>query len=319
MKKKVLITGASGFIGRNIWEYLSRCSDLELSGTYFNHGLADMPILRQSDLRQISEALAVTEKIDYIIHTAAVTAGLAAVATDPNRYFTDSQRINDAVIEAAYLNSVPQFIFFSCTVLYPPYLGRPVRETDLDIDRIHPFYLAGAQVKLNGEKKCEQYAATGHTRFTILRHSNIYGPYDKFGPHGHAFAALAAQIIRVRDGGEIVINGDGSAERDLLSVSDLARCVKLVMDRQSPPYDVFNVGSGSAISITALARKMIQVSGKRLTIAYDNSRPSIDTKLTLDISKVREKFGWQPYISLDKGIRETLEWFSDQREKTEAD
>lgn len=314
MKKKVLITGASGFIGRNLWKYLSRRDDIELSGTYLNHRFTDTPTLHRSDLRRISEALAVTKNIDCIIHAAAVTAGLAAVATNSNKYFGDSQRINDAVIEAAYQNSVPQFIFFSCTVLYPPYLGRPVRETDLDINGIHPYYLTGAQVKLSGEKRC--YASsTGRTRFSVLRHSNIYGPYDKFGPHGHAFAALTTQIARANDGDKIIINGDGSAERDLLSVFDLARCVELVMDRQDLQYDIFNVGSGYAISITALARKMIQASGKRLTIVYDDSQPSIDTKLTLDISNIREKFGWQPQISLEKGIRETLQWLSDQRER----
>src|SRR6185437_14321870 len=108
--------------------------------------------------------------------------------------------------------------------------------------------------------------------------------------------------------GKIMVWGDGSEERVLLYIDDLVKYVELAIDRQSARFDLSNVGYGSSVSINELIQKIIKASGKELRIEYDRSKPTIKTRLCLDITRAREQLGWSPRTSLDEGIRKTLAW-----------
>jgi nucleoside-diphosphate-sugar epimerase len=103
--------------------------------------------------------------------------------------------------------------------------------------------------------------------------------------------------------------GDGSEARDLLYVSDLVDYVSLAIDRQTAPFELHNVGSGHAVSVDELVRKVIAHSGRRLAIDYDTTRPTLKTSLCLDSTLARRTFGWTPAVSLDEGIRRTMAWY----------
>lgn len=321
MKKKVLICGASGFIGRNLFEYLSQRSDLDVYGTYLNNPNLNKQMLSsyllRADLTNLNHVNAMIPGFDCVIHAAAITDGFAAVKSNPGKYLAPNDIMNINLISAVHEHAVGQFIFFSCTVLYPPYFGKPVSENDMNITTIHPPYEDFAWTKIIAEKRCQAYARLpkNKTTYVALRHSNVYGPYDKFHQNGHAVPAFIAQVVNGNDGDSIVINGDGTAQRDFIFVHDLVHCVELVMANQDYKYDVFNVGSDSAISISDLAKKIILISGKNLGIKYNSSGLSVDTKVTLDSAKIKQKLDWQAQVDLDEGIRQTIEWYLKNKER----
>jgi nucleoside-diphosphate-sugar epimerase len=109
--------------------------------------------------------------------------------------------------------------------------------------------------------------------------------------------------------GEIVVWGTGEEERDLLYISDLVEFVELALDKQKEQFELVNVGLGSSISINDLVSKIIQKSGKSIKIKYDVSKPTIKTKLFLDITKAYRIFEWKPQISLEEGIQRTIIWY----------
>lgn len=309
-KTRVLITGANGFIGKNIFETLSGREDLELIGTFHNrepktpgHNLV------QADLMNKQDAIRVAKDMDVIIHAAAISAGAKYIVENPG-FLLDNTVINTNILEAAHVNNVGHFIFLSCSVLYPMDLGRPVREDDFDIKRIHPKYHAGAWVKIYGEKLCEFYSKLGRARFTVIRHSNNYGPYDKFDlDRSHVLGATIAKVMQAPDGGEILIWGDGNGRRDFLYISDLIKFVEKIMDSDWR-FETFNIGMGEAASVNELTDKIIAASGKNLSVRHDTSKPSIGgVNLTMDISKAKEKIGWMPSIGLKEGIRMVLDWY----------
>jgi nucleoside-diphosphate-sugar epimerase len=142
-----------------------------------------------------------------------------------------------------------------------------------------------------------------------LRHSNIYGPWDKFDlERSHVFGATMTKVLTARDG-KIVVWGDGSEGRDLLYVSDLVDFVELSLKRQERQFELTNVGLGKAISVKDLVQQLIDASGKSLRIEYDATKPSLKTKLCLDVTKARETLGWAPKVSLEQGIRLTMQWY----------
>ena len=83
-------------------------------------------------------------------------------------------------------------------------------------------------------------------------------------------------------------------------------------EKQSKKLELFNVGLGSSISVKDLVKKIINISGKNLKIEHDLTKPSIKTKLCLDITKAKNELGWKPKISLDEGIKQTMNWYEKQ-------
>jgi len=313
MSKKVLVCGASGFIGRNIFEALSLRSDLEVFGTYqtfFTTEPSLNPRKFWTDLTKKFEACHVTKGMDVVIHAAAVTAGFKAVSANPGFFVPDNIVMNTRLLEAAYDNKVGHFIFLSCTVLYPMNLDRQLSEEDTDFNSIDPAYRI-AWIKIIGEKLCEFYGNLGRTKFTVVRHSNIYGPYDKYDlERAHIFGALIARIADAPEGGNIEIWGEGSEKRDLLHVSDLVRFIETAIETEErKPCEIYNVGSGKVISVLELAEKIIQLSGKKLSITHNYERNKRPLSVAIDITKAKRMFGWEPKVTLEEGIKNTLEWY----------
>ncbi len=307
-KKKVLICGASGFIGRNLFEALSKRRDLEVWGTYHTNRFIEHHHLMRADLTEAGEAHRVMEGMDVVIQAAAVTAGAKEIVERPYIFVTDNAIMNARVLQAAYDRAIPQFIFPSCSVMYQPDTGRKVKESDFDPnEELHPNYFGAGWTKVYVEKLCEFYSRLGRTKFTVIRHSNIYGPHDKYDfERSHVFGATITKVM-VADT-EVAVWGNGTEERDLLHVDDLIRLIEIVLGRDDYAFELVNAGLGKSVPIRSLVKKIIAASGKNLSIKYDLSKPTIPTKLVLAIGKARRKFGWSPRISLEEGIKKTLAW-----------
>ena len=309
----VLVCGASGFIGRNIFEKLSRRPELRVFGTYFKNRplYADKKPwfgkLNYTDLTDLDQARTLTKNMDVVIHAAAKTDGASAVNQNPAEYFPDNIRINTNLIQAACENKVRHFIFMSCSVMYP-HTNRPLKETEDDIYRVYPPYFMGARVKVFAEDICRFFSELNKTRFTIIRHCATYGPYDKFCPRGHACPAIIAQALDTQNG-TVYLYGTGREKRDLLYVSDLVRFMEMTLDRSGNNYEIFNVGLGKSVSIRELAEKIVQTSGRKLELKFDTSQPGMATDMMLDISKAQEILDWRPKVSLEEGLKQTIAWY----------
>lgn len=308
-KKKILVYGASGFIGRNLFETLSKRKDFEVFGTYRTNRFSANKRLFRVDLTRKKETVAAAKGMDIVIHAAAITAGVKDVVSRPYIFVTDNAVINAHALQAAYDNGVAHFIFLSCSVMYQPDTRKPVKESDFDMrEELHGNYFGPGWTKVYAEKLCEFYSRLGKTKFTVIRHSNIYGPYDKYDlERSHVFGATIAKVLAARD--EVFVWGAGREERDFLHVDDLVRFVECSFSAVRPPFDLVNVGIGKPVSVRTLVRKAITASGKSLAIRYDVSKPTIPTRLFLDIAKARKEYGWTPRISVDEGIASTIAWY----------
>lgn len=308
-KKKVLICGASGFIGRNLFETLSRREDLEVWGTYFTEKIYDHPRLIKADLTNRQEVDRVVRGFDVLIQAAANTSGAKDVIERPYLHVTDNVVMNALIFQAAFDHAIPQVIFMSCTVMYPS-ADQPIKETDLDLNaEMYGKYFGGGWMKVYVEKLCEFYSRLKRNKYTVIRHSNIYGPFDRFNlDKSHVFAATVTKVMDARD--KIVVWGEGKEIRDLLYVTDLMDFVELVIDKQTErEFGLYNVGLGEGVSVAELVQKIVKHSGKNLIIEYDKTKPTIATKIVVDISKARKEFAWEPKVSLDEGIQKTLQWY----------
>lgn len=312
-KLKILVCGASGFIGRNVFEAFSADNNLEVCGTYFSRKLLDDPRLIKADLTFLAHVREVMASQDIVIHCAAVTNGSTTVTQDPAKYISPNVIMNTLLAEEAFRAGVSHFIFLSCTVMYPPGNDRPASEDDsIDLLAAHPKYFGGATVKLFGEQLCAYYSKLGKTMYTAIRHSNIYGPWDKFDGRGHITATLIGRAVR---GEKITIRSDGSETRDLLYVDDLIAFIKkcLFLHQQRDKFEIYNVGSGSQVSLLDLAKEIVRTTGRSYEDieVLGDSTLGIQTFNSLNIGKAQKTF-LIPQTRLTAGLINTVKWYRNQ-------
>jgi len=309
-KNKILILGASGFIGKNMAMYFSKNENFNVMGTYLNNKINIKNVkMIKCNLTNRNETDRVIKGSDIIIQAAATTSGAKDILEKPYIHVNENAIINSMVTRSAYDNKVKHVIVFSCSVMYQS-SKKPLKEKDFDPNlNMYPNYFGAGWMKVFVEKMCEFYAKLGRNKYTLIRHSNTYGPGDKFDlAKSHVLAASINKVANCKNN-KVVIWGNGKEERDLLFISDLINFVHLAIKKQKSKYELYNVGSGELISINQLVSKIIKVFGKKITTINDATKKSLKTFVCLDSSKAKKELNWFPKVPLDKGIKITIDWY----------
>jgi nucleoside-diphosphate-sugar epimerase len=309
MKKKMLICGGAGFHGRNAIEYFLNTGKYDIKATW--HRNANPTESYNGDIKWIQADLtkpwdvkaALYGGVDIILQYAAVSTNLKDAFEKPYLHVTDNAVMNSLIFKQAYEEKVEHVIFPSCTVMYED-LDKPVKEEDFSgvIDGSQVYYGAGT-TKVYLENMCKFYSEIGETKFTALRQTNIIGKYDKTDlDKAHFFAAMIQKINSATK--TVDVWGDGTEEKDLLSIGKLMELIDLVLEKQTSKFELLNVGSGKNMTIKEIVENVIETSGKKLDISFDTSKPSRNIKLKLDVSKAMDKFNWDNTFDMKETINE---------------
>ena len=311
-RKRIVVCGATGFIGRNIVAALARNGGAEIAAVHHKRPRYEVPGVRwiAADLTREEGARAAIAGADVVIQAAATTSGAKDIVERPYIHTTDNAVMNSLLLRACHEAGVGQFVFFSCSIMYQP-ADRPVRESDLDLRQpLHPNYFAAGWTKMYVERMCEFYAGLGRTRTAALRHSNVYGPFDKFDlERSHMLGATVTKAMTTPEGGALTVWGTGEEARDLLYVGDLVRCAAMIVERQTAPFALYNVGAGRAVKVREVVERVIAATGRKLRIEHDRAKPTIPVSLALDCSRIAAEIGWRPETDLDRGLAETVAWW----------
>ena len=309
--KKILICGATGFIGKNITISLSKNKNYEIHAVRFKkpaYKTSENVKWHKVDLRNSSSVDKLIKGMDIVIQAAATTSGSKDIVSKPYIHVTDNAVINSYMFRSAYANKVKHFIFPSCTVMYPS-SKKATKENDYNGNIIDKYKGAG-ETKVYLEKIAKFYSMLSETKFTIIRHSNIYGPHDKYDlDKSHVFGATVTKVMRAKDNLEVW--GDGSEIRDFLHADDLVNFIKKAILKQKKQYEIYNCGSGKAVTIKQLCNLMVKISKKPLKINFNKNKPTIAFDMYLNCSKAKKELGWEPKIEIESGIKKTLSWWKE--------
>ena len=267
----------------------------------------------RADLTRREEVDAVLTGMDIVIQAAAVTSGSKDIHTRPYIHITDNTLMNSLLFRAAFEQVIPHILLLSCSIMYKS-SDVPVKECDFDASQeMFPSYFGGGWNKVYFEKMCEFFSRLEKNRYTVIRHSNIYGPWDKYDlERSHVFGATITKVMTSPENGTITVWGSGEEGRDLLHIDDLVSFICSAIEGQTAPFELYNVGSGTAVPVRDLVQKIVELSGKKLSVIHDQTKPTIKTSLSLDCGKAYRDLGWKPEITLDEGIRQTLVWYRGQ-------
>jgi GDP-L-fucose synthase len=304
-KLRVLVTGASGFLGRHLVRELHRRGAVDLI----------TPRSAEHDLRRMDhiERLLDAARPDVIIHLAARVGGIGANMADPGGFFYDNLMMGAQLMEASRTRQVAKFVALGTICAYPKFTPVPFHEADLwsgyPEETNAPYGLAKKMLLVQAQAYRQQYG----TNAIYLLPVNLYGPGDHFDlERSHVIPAMIRKFIEARNARrrEVVLWGTGRATREFLYVADAAEAIALATERYNDPEPV-NIGSGQEISIRELADAIRAVVGYEGDVRWDESRPDGQPRRALDTSRARERFGFTASTPFDIGLRQTIRWYED--------
>jgi GDP-L-fucose synthase len=269
---------------------------------------SELDLRRQEKVEEFFEE----EKPDYVILAAAKVGGIQANDIYSAEFLYDNLMIESNVIDAAYQNNVKKLLFLGSSCIYPKFAEQPMKEDYLLSGKLESTNEGYAVAKITGIKLCEHYNKQYDTNFISAMPTNLYGPNDNFDLEtSHVLPALIRKFheAKVNDEDEVVIWGTGKPRREFLHVDDLADSLLFLMNNYNGDQFV-NVGVGKDISILELAQLIKDIVGFEGEIVNDLSKPDGTHRKLLDVTKLND-LGWEAQISLEKGIKETYQWFKE--------
>lgn len=305
---RVLVTGVDGFVGHHMVALLKQ-KGIETIGTALDAKAAndlDIPV-RPLNITHPEETASLIRHIEptHIIHLAAVSS-VKQSFSDPNKADDVNVRGTENILSsAAMLAKPPVTLLIGSSDEYGVNDGNPLREELLGaLNPISPY----AQSK----KAVEELVENNATFMKFVLRTRSF-PHIGPGQQGHFFVPeVATQIVEIERGRQRPVIGIGnlSAVRDFTDVRDVVRAYFLLLEK-GVVGEVYNVCSGTAISIEELLRKMIALSKFPVKFERDpkKERPIDIPVLRGDCSKLKEAAGWMPEITLDKTLKDTIEYF----------
>jgi nucleoside-diphosphate-sugar epimerase len=316
---RVLVTGAGGFIGHHLTNYLVdrgywvRGVDIK-EPEYEPTTAHEFHLL---DLTEADNCLRATRGVDQVYGLAANMGGIGFIENNKAVIVRDNTFINLHTIEAARINGVKRYLYTSSACIYP---GYKQKETDVTPLRESDAYPADAEdgygwEKLYMERVCRHYTEDFGLDTRVVRFHNIFGPLGTYdGGREKSPAAICRKVALANNVDEIEVWGDGEQTRSYCYIDDCVEGIYRLME--SDHREPINLGQDRMISINELVDMVAQIAGKKIGKRYDLTKPQGVRGRNSDNTRLREVLNWEPRISLEDGLERTYHWIAGELEKS---
>lgn len=299
--KKILVTGSSGTIGTRLCEKLIE-KGYEITGVDWNPNKWNKKVNEKTVLVDLRDKEKVEEKlpkdVDLIIHLAA-NARVYNLTVDPSMAKDNFETAFNA-LEFARKNEIKRFMFASSREAYGNSEKTVHKEDEVKIELCESPYSAS---KLAGEALVQAYNKCYGTEFVIFRFSNVYGMYDESDRVVPLFIRLC------KEGKDLVVFGKEKL-LDFTYIDDTVNgIIKSIEKFEEIKNDTYNLANGNGTKILDVAEQIKSRLNRNVAIKIDENRRGEVVKYIADITKAREKIGFEPKIQVEEGIERTIEWY----------
>jgi GDP-D-mannose 3', 5'-epimerase len=301
-KRRVLVTGAGGFIGHHLTAYLKRrgywVRGVDLKLPEFEPSPADEFLLL--DLRRSENTLSACEGIADVYNLAANMGGIGFIERFKAVIMHDNVLINMHMLEAAREAQVERYLYTSSACVYPGYRQRVADVTPLREEDAYPADPEDGYgwEKLFSERQCRHYTEEYGLETRVVRFHNIFGPLGTFeGGREKSPAAICRKVALAADGDEIEVWGDGEQTRSYCYVDDCVEGIYRLM--KSGHREPLNLGQDRMITINQLVDIVAGIAGKHVRKRHDLTAPQGVRGRNSDNTRLREVLGWEPVVSLE--------------------
>ena len=298
---KILLTGATGFLGQNIQPVLKEKHEVIGVGSKF-WDLRDQLICKQL-LDQMEP--------DVVVHAAGSVGGILANRENPGKFMYENLIMGANIIEAARQFQVKKFVLLGTVCAYPKFTPVPFKEEQMwngyPEETNAPYGIAKKTLMKLLETYHEQYGMNCANLIPV----NMYGPHDHFNlTSSHVIPALILKFYNAMKEGasEVTIWGTGEASREFLYAPDCAEAIQLAIEKDVKPEPI-NIGTGTEIKIKDLVVEVSEQMGFEGDIVYDTSKPDGQPRRCLDTQRAKDRLGFEAKTDFQTGLKQTIEWF----------
>jgi len=306
--KRIVVTGGAGFLGSFVVDKLT------------THGASNVVVPRKRDYdlvqRDGCRKLLADHRPDVVFHLAARVGGIGANRENPGLFLYENAMMGLQLIEECRLAGVAKVVIAGTICAYPKFAPVPFKEEDLwngyPEETNAPYGIAKKLLLVQSQAYRDQYGMNSIMLFPV----NLYGPRDNFDPKSsHVIPAMILKCLdAIRDGrDEIVLWGDGTPTREFIYAQDAAEGLVLAAERYNSSEPV-NIGTGREISIRDLATAIATATGFNGRITWDPSKPNGQPRRQLDVTRARERFGFEARVGLEEGLNQTVAWAVAERQ-----
>jgi GDP-L-fucose synthase len=303
-KKKILITGAGGFLGQHLVNNLIEQRGVAKEQLF-------LPRFEDLDLRKWEGCTKAVAGQQIVIHLAAKVGGIGLNQAIPGEMVYDNLMMGVQLLEAARQVGVEKFLTMGTVCMYPKFTPVPFREEDLwkgyPEETNAPYGLAKKMLLVQSQAYRQQYGFNA----IVLVPVNLYGPGDNFDPKAsHVIPALIKKVADAQKQGQSFIEvwGTGQATREFLYVEDAAEGIALATEKYNQSEPV-NLGSGMEISIKDLISLICKIMNFKGEVRWDNTKPDGQPRRALDTSRALNEFGFQARTDFEGGLKRTIQWY----------
>ena len=298
----VVVTGANGMLGKTVCD------------KFKSQGVEVIEVTRQKvDLMDANKTFDYLSKydIDLIIHCAAVVGGIQANINGGTKFFTDNARIDSSVLFAGKALGVENLIYIGSSCMYPANINHPLKENEILTSPVESTNENYALAKIFGARLTTSIAIENNLNWRVFIASNLYGPYDHFGTdNSHLLAAVIKKSIEAKEKKDSKIDmwGDGSPKREFTYVTDFADWIFNSSKILNKLPHVLNTGIGEDYSVIEYYNKVLNTIGYSCEVVANKSKANGNMRKLMD-SSLAIKFGWNPKVNIDEGIKKTIDWY----------
>ena len=307
--KKVLVTGGTGFFGTNFIEELVR------QGARVRVPIHKRPLRVKSplveavpgDITRLDECVALCKDMQYVIHAGGAVSAAGVTASNPMAVITTDLVVTSQMLQAAWAAGVERFCLLSSTTIYPA-ADHAVKEEEAWSGPTYPVYFAYGWMRRYLERLSEFVSQKSKMKIALVRPTAVYGPHDDFHPvTSHVVPALIRKAVEGLDPYEVW--GTGDEVRDFVYVTDAVKGSLLCLEKYATG-DPVNLGYGKSFTIKDVVRIVLKGAGHdKAKIFFDSSKPTTIHFRMVDISKARKVLGFEPQVSLEQGLNQTIAWY----------
>ena len=317
-QKRVLVTGAGGFIGHHLVSYLKArgywVRGVDIKSPEFEETKADE--FELLDLRRWDNCLQATRGVDQVYALAADMGGMGFISHHHALILHNNSLINIHTLEAARINNVKRYLYTSSACIYPEHLQEEADVVPLKEEDAYPAAPQDAYgwEKLVSERLCMHYHEDYGMETRTVRFHNIFGPLGTWeGGREKAPAAMCRKVAMSKITGDSVIEvwGDGEQTRSFCYIDDCVEGIYRLM--QSDFRDPLNLGQDRMISINELVDMVADAAGADVTRKHVDGPQGVRGRNS-DNTLLREVLGWEPEISLEEGLARTYRWIEQEVE-----
>ena len=260
-----------------------------------------------ADLTSLEDCLEALRGVQYVFHAAGAVSAAGVTASNPMSAITTNLILTARVLEAAVGAGVERILVFSSSTGYPV-TDHPVKEDEMWTGPTHPSYFGYGWMRRYLERISEFVVSRSPVKVALVRPTAVYGRWDNFDPvTGHVIPALIRRAVDKED--PYVVWGTGDEVRDFLHITDLVRGCLLMMERHAV-CDPVNIGYGGTVTIREIVQNTLRAAGhEKAEVVFDATKPTTIPFRMVDTSKAKELLGFEPKISFEDGLRDTVEWY----------